>query len=1127
MERRPGTRRTLRHGRTKADGHAALLRALPEAGQARPDAAPGYLHLTRPARLDAPDDRRHPMRREACRSCRGPVLLRDRFCAHCGAEVHAASPAADDPGMVREAPGLELRQVTAAFLDLVGSTEILTALGPEDGAAVIAAFQRRVAEVVRGHGGLVVRHMGDGALVSFGVPHAHEDDAERGVRAALDAVDAIAALALPSGARLRARAGVATGLVLAGDVAGLSGPGGLDLAGEALNLAARLQAIAEPGVVLVSDDLRKVLGALFAFRELGCFDVKGWASPVPAWQALRPAAAPSRFEARTESRPAPLVGRARQLERLLALWRLAAAGQGRTALVTGEAGIGKSRLVTQMEQVLAPGPSRQISVFCAQHQQDAPLQPVVQAIERACGFAQDDAPDARWAKLRLALPHASDQGLALISHLLTLPPDPRLPVLRQLALHKQRSALLEALLDLIVGAAQAGPLLIILEDAQWSDLATRELLAMLTRRAAGLPVLLVVTARPGFDPDWAGLPGVEQVAVEPLTSAESAELVRCVTGTAALPADVVSGIVARADGVPLYLEEVTKTVLGAGPRTGPAVPTSIHASLLARLDRLEGARPIAEVAAAIGRDFSLDLLRQVCGVSDQVLAAAMERLLVSGLVLQSDPPGAGRYRFKHALISDAAYGIIVRARRRALHQRIAQAMEAQSPQAGAAEPQLLAHHYSEAGLPDLAAAWRLRAGLQCLQRSAAAEALAQLRQALALLETLPDTPARGRQELDVLVVLVKVLFATEGHAAPNSGAVLVRARLLSEQLDARPQLLAVLFGQWVQSYTGGGLAAARRQAGRLLQRGEAAADEAWVMSGCYALGFSCFALGAFGRSRRLLERGISLFDPAKRGSYGPMVGDPRVVMRSYLSWTLMCVGDVGGSRRECEAALAEALELRQAYAIAIALNQKAYSTAILHGPEAALATFDELRLVAREHGFVYYEALENVLRGWCLGKLGETRLGLGLMRDGRAAYCKTSSRLHVATFLAMEAEVHQRAGDTEAALASVAEAERVKATTCERWDAAEVCRLRGELHAARGEDEAAEAAFRRGRRHALAQGAQLWSLRIATPHAELLVRAGRRAEAAAELELACSSFPTSAAVPDEGRARRLLASLSP
>ncbi len=1017
-----------------------------------------------------------------CASCAAKTPPMARFCPNCGLDLRPAPAGLDSPAAA------ERRQLTVVFCDLVGSSGLATRIDPEDLADLIGRFHRCVAETMGRYGGFLARPMGDGALVFFGFPQAHEDDAERAVRASLLAVEAVAGITGPDGRSLHVRIGIATGIAIVGDVADTGSARGLDAAGEAPNLAQRLQQLAEPDTVVVADHVRRLIGPLFVYRDLGRHSLKGWDTPIAVAQVLRPAANPSRFEARVGPLLTPLIGRRATVERLSSLWRQARQGTGRVALITGEPGIGKSRLTAQLMAETEVETHTRLRWFCVAHQQGVALHPCIQQLEHLARIEPEDAPELRRAKLESILRGASAEEFVLIANLLMVPVDQRSEVL-QFSLQRRRERTLRAFLHGLIRTCHRGPVLGIMEDAHWADPTTSELLDLVVRQAASLPLLLVVTGRPEFRPDWIDAPAVEPITLEPLRWGEGAELVRGMAGPDTLAENVVQAIVSRCDGVPLFLEEVTRAVLensGGAGRPGETVPASIHASLLARLDRLGPARKVVEAAAAIGRNFSIELLRHVHETSDQALHAAIRRLVDSGLVLSSGSPGSGEFRFKHTLIQDTAYGMMLRDRRRMLHERIAQALQTEFPRTAIADPQLLAHHCTEAGLVEQAVGWWLRAGTQSLMRAATSEALAQLRRGLELCASLPDTEARRRQELDLQILLGKAIIATQGHAAPGFTASVARARVLCTELGSPPQLLTVLFVEWTQAHLRAELASARKQAEEFLDLARERRDPVWGLLACYAAGFTHFALGSFGPAHDFLRRGLDLFDVGRRDEYASrVVGDPRVMLHTCLAWERMCVGRGAEAWAACDEAVREARALGHSYSVAHALCKQASLHVFIGKPVAGLAVAEELHSLAVEHGIAFFEAAAMVFRGWFRGQLGDPREGLALVRRGGELYRMTGTRLHLQISLRFEAELLGRSGDIAAGLTRLDEARALTEQSGERWDEAEFHRVEGELLDLAGEREAAEMALREAHDIAVAQGAHLFALRASTSLAKL------------------------------------------
>jgi len=671
------------------------------------------------------------------------------------ADLPAVSP---DPAVQTDA---ERRQLTVMFCDLVGSTELSTRIDPEDLREVIGAYHRTVAEVVTEFDGFVSRYMGDGVLIYFGYPQAHEDDAERAVRAGLGAIEAVGRIDTKS-VRLQTRVGIATGLVVVGDLIGHGSAQEQSVVGETPNLAARLQTLAEPNTVVIAAGTRRLVGDLFEYQDLGAIKVKGISGAVPAWQVLRPSVVASRFEALRGSMLSPLIGRDEEIELLLRRWARAKAGDGQIVLISGEPGLGKSRIVAALQERLRAEPHIHLLHFCSPYYQDSSLYPSIDQLRRAARFEPDDLPALKLGKLETLLARVAppEEDVALLADLLSLPASERYPV-PILSPQRKKERILEALIRQLEGLARQQPVLMVIEDAHWIDPTSRELLDIRVERVRSLPVLLLVTFRPEFQPPWVGQPQVTMVALSRLDRRDRSALVLQIAGGKTLPGDVVAQIAEHTDGVPLFIEELTKSVLESGLLREEgnryvldgamppfAIPTSLHASLLARLDRLAPVRLVAQIGAAVGREFSYTLLRTVSRLPEHELQTALARLVTSGLVFQRGAPPDAIYTFKHALVQDAAHGSLLRSTRQQLHAQIAEALQTHSPELMDSQPELLAQHYAEAGLVEKSVTCWGNAGHRSIARAAVAEAAAQFQKGLDQLALLPDSLERQRRELE-------------------------------------------------------------------------------------------------------------------------------------------------------------------------------------------------------------------------------------------------------------------------------------------------------------------------------------------------------------------------------------------
>src|ERR1700688_1029764 len=672
-------------------------------------------------------------------------------------ELAGDTPVTSHPPAVAEArpqDAAERRQLTVMFCDLVGSTALSAKLDPEDLRGIFGAYHHCCAGLVERNGGFVAKYMGDGVLAYFGYPQAHEHDAERAVRAGLALVEAVPTLATAAGSPLHVRVGIATGLVVVGDLIGAGAAQEQAVVGETPNLAARLQALAEPDTVVIAESTRKLLGNLFELQDLGARDLKGIAGPARAWAALRTSSVESRFEALHTTGLTPLVGREEESELLLRRWSKAKTAEGQVVLLSGEAGIGKSRLTAAVLERLATEPHTRLRYFCSPQHADSALYPIIGQMERAAGLSHDDKPEMKLNKLDsvLAQTATSVQDAALLAEMLSLPNDGRYPAL-YFTPEQRRQRTLEALMSQLAGLARQHPVLMIFEDAHWVDPTSLEVLSRVVGRIATLDVLLIITFRPEFNAPWVGQPHVTSLTLNRLGEREAAAIIARLVENKELPADVIAELVERTDGIPLFVEEMTKAVLEAGsevaarrtaatvPFLAHAVPASLHASLMARLDRLGPAQELAEIGVAIGREVSHRLLAGVARRPGAELQTALDRLIRAGLLFRQGVPPHATYFFKHALIRDVAYSTLLREPRRALHAKIAETLQSQRAEIAENQPELLARHWAEAGQIEKAAGLWGKAGQRSAQRSALVEAAEQLRRALDLIATLPGTPA--------------------------------------------------------------------------------------------------------------------------------------------------------------------------------------------------------------------------------------------------------------------------------------------------------------------------------------------------------------------------------------------------
>jgi class 3 adenylate cyclase/predicted ATPase len=1020
----------------------------------------------------------------------------------------AAAPVTSQPAAPRAEPrdDAERRQLTVMFTDLVGSTALSTRLDPEDLRSVIGAYHKCVAETVARFDGFVAKYMGDGVLVYFGYPQAHEDDAERAVRTGLALVEAVRNLRDQE--PLQVRIGVATGLVVVGDIVGSGEAQERGVIGETPNLAARLQGIAAPNSIVIADGTRRLLGNLFELQDLGPRDLKGMAGSVRAWKALRARSVESRFEALHGSGLTALVGREEDSELLLRRWAKAKEGEGQVVLISGEAGIGKSRLIADLLERLAGESHTRLRYFCSPQHTDSAFYPIIGQMERAAGLAHDDMPQTKLDKFdaMLAQTSTSIQDAALLAEMLSLPNDGRYPAL-ELAPQQRRQRTLEAVILQLATLTRSNPVLMIFEDAHWTDPTSLEVLGRVVDRIRTLPVLLIVTFRPEFDPPWIGQAHVTATAINRLTQRDVGAMIDRVAGNKLLPADIRHDIIERSDGIPLFVEEVTKAALeaesesaarrtvAAVPFSALAVPASLHASLMARLDRLGRAKEVAQVGAAIGREFSHALIASVVRTSEVELGAALDRLIQAGLLFRQGAAPRATYLFKHALVQDAAYGALLREPRRALHARIAETLESQFAEIAERQPELVARHCTEAGLVERAASLWGKAGQRSLARSALLEAVTQLTRALAQMATLSATAALRREQIKLHVALITPLIHVKGYAAPETKAAVDQARLLIEQAQAIGEppedpllLFAVLYGFWVANYVALKGDVIRQLAAQFLALAERQGATVPLMIGHRLMGMSLLTTGDSADARAHFDRAVALYDPAEHRSLAIRFGqDIRVAVRSFRSLALWLLGYPDAALADARHALREAREIGQAPSLMYALVVTTFTIILCGNSAAATAQLDEAAALAAEKGALLWKATGMTNQG-CLWALnGRAADAVQMMTSGITAFRSTGSTIFTPWHLSNLAKAYAELGQFEDARRCLDEAMTAVGTNKETWCEADVHRMAGEIALLSPEPNAerAQAHFKRALAIAFEQQAKSFELRAAMSMARL------------------------------------------
>jgi class 3 adenylate cyclase/predicted ATPase len=1071
-------------------------------------------------------------------------LILQAIAGMCAAPPPAAPAATVEADVAPAAHGsarAERRQLTVMFVDLVGSTALSARLDPEETREVIRAYQNAVAGEVARLEGHVAKFMGDGVLAYFGWPTAHEDEAERAVRAGLAVVRAVAGLTAPGAEPLRARVGIATGLVVVGDPVGEGAAREEAVVGGTPNLAARLQGLAEPGTVVVAEATQRLLGQLFEFAALGACELKGFAEPVRAWRVLGPGRAESRFEARHAGGPLPLVGREQELGLLLDRWRQARGDEGQVVLLCGEPGIGKSRIVLALHERLGPEPRTGLRYHGSPYHANSALWPVIDQIERAAGLAPDDPPEAKLTKLERLLGRAvGDVSAAtpLVAELLSVPSAGRYPPL-DLTPQQRKAGTFRVLLEQFEGLAGQKPALMVLEDAQWFDATSLELFGLVVERIQRLPVLLVATFRPEFRPPWTGHAHVTLLTLTRLGRGAAAEVVAQVTGGRALPDGVLAQIVAKADGIPLFVEELTKAVLESGllydvggryelavdPLPPLAIPATLHDSLMARLDRLAPVREVAQVGAVIGREFSEELLAAVADMDPAELADGLRQLVEAELVFRRGVPPETTYVFKHALVQDAAYASLLKSRRQQLHARIAEALTAgEAPEPA---PELLAWHLTEAGLDERASEAWARAGLAALGRSAMTEAAAAFERAVGLLRELPPSAERKRREVELLGRLGVALANIKGPASAEVERVQERAGALAAELGDTQAWFRARWTLWRIHAVRAQLDQATAIADDLLALADRESLADLALQAHHALWSSYFYRGDLAASHAHVERGLAIYDVARHGSDALVFGghDARECGLT-ISGNVLCIMGYPERALACnKEGLAHALALGQPQIVAHGHNWSVLLPQLVGDLEEVERRIAFMRPHVDRYALAMYYPEARIMEAWLAVCHDRDRRAAEVMRehlDRRAAMGTASAQTW---FLMLIADAWLRLGEPGAALAAVREGLARGGATGEHLVKAELHRLGGRallVRNARCNWADAEAEFLTALTDARGRSARLFELRAACDLAHLWADGGERRRAHDLLTPIYGWFTEGFDTPDLRDARALL-----
>jgi len=993
----------------------------------------------------------------ACKTCAFLNDPGDRFCGGCGTELPVAADGPPTPALAdgaqparhatkpREWPSsqdeAERRPLTIMFTDLVGSTEMSLRMDAEDLREIIRGYQISCARVIERYGGFIARYMGDGVMSYFGYPQAHEDDAERAIRAALEVVEAIRALDADIGAdkgvRLEVRAGIASGLVVVGDLIGEGVSEERAVVGDTPNLASRMQGLADPNSVVIEPATYRLTGDAFKTRDLGRNAIKGSSEPIQAWQVLAPHDTQSRFDTALKARLSPLVGRTDELNHLREQWKHVSAGRGRVVMLSGDAGLGKTRLARTAYTLIAEADTLRIRYQCSVLYKNSAFQPFIEQIEYASGIDREDHPDAKFEKVQGFLQRFAqdtDEYRALLARLLSISPEGRYRELN-LGPTQLRQRTIAVLTEQLLSLAGNGPMLMLFEDIQWADPSSLELLDILVSKVKDAPLLLICTHRPEHIGRWRNLDHVSAIELERLDSAHSAELVDRLLEETSLPVRLKREILEKSDGVPLFVEELIRTLsaaaddhsAGSGLTRPLVIPDSLQSSLMSRLDRLESAKSVAQTGAAIGRDFHYKLLNAVVPVVSKELDSALYSLQGEALVNRQGLPPESLYTFRHGLLRDAAYQSLLRAKRQEIHASIAAALEHDFRSYWESNPEILAHHLTEANVTDKAIDYWEAAARKAEQGSANIEAERHFKRAIELVHSLPASASRAQRELTLQTGMGAVLINNHGPGSSSVTDLYRRCQALCEEIgrgegvENSEDHFATLWGLW---RTCESLNVAMNLVDQMRGLGEEEERPDWIMQAHHSGWATLFNLGNLTACLESIGIGESLYDAHAHREHSSLYGghDPQVCAHGIGAVALCLRGFPDQASERIESALAFAKKLNHPGSLAHALDFAATFDRMCDQPARTLERAEALAACGAQHGFADYEVRGRAYRGWALARLGKGEEGLAELKASMLAQRETGMSEDFSFFLEMLAEVYGLVGQPEEGLTAIDEA---------------------------------------------------------------------------------------------------------
>ncbi len=1047
-----------------------------------------------------------------CPGCGAGVDPDWQFCGSCGEQL-GEPPTAPTP----QAPSAdaERRQLTVMFCDLASSTALAATLDPEDMRDVNRAYQDAAKTAIERFDGFVARYMGDGVLAYFGYPQAHEDDAERAVRAGMRIVDAItelnAGVGRAKGVELAVRVGIATGRVVVGDLIGEGVSQESAVVGETPNLAAKLQGFAEPNTVVVAPSTRRLTGGNLEYRDLGLREVKGLPAPVRVSQVVGEGLAASRFEATRGQQLLPLIGREDETTALLRRWERARDGEGQVVLISGEPGIGKSRLTQELGYRIAAEPHAYLGYQCSPYHSHSALFPIIAQLERAAGLSPHLEPHNKLEKLRRLLFESTedlDNDLPALAALLSIPTGDDFTKIEPDA-KARREQTLAALVHQLEGLSRKQPVLCVFEDVHWIDPSTREFLDRIVDRVESLRVLLIVTFRPEFVSSWTGQAHVTLMAMNRMTRRVSGKLIAQLAGTMAMPPDVLEEVIAKSDGVPLFLEELTRTVIeserlargteGDSKRGAhrPYIPETLQDSLMSRLDQLGSGKPLAQLASVIGREFDYSTLSTACDLSPDRLEKCLSELENADLVFRRGSGSSAAFSFKHTLVRDAAYESLLRETKRELHERVARAIEQCRPEVTQIEPEVLAHHFTEAGLVKPAVQYWHQAGQRASERFAMTETVAHITKALGLVDELNDPAERAACELRLQITLGPALMNIKGSASSEVAKAYRRARELSDLVGEPEQKFIATWGLWMHYQVSGQFDAARRTADEVVALGGQLSDSVYLLQGHHAAWTTEGYLGNNSACLEHVEQGLALYDIDQHHKSAYLYGDhdPGICAQVHVAYHKWFTGYPD----QAVVAARSLVKLGEALSHPLSLAQAQAGAAMVHQfrrePAEVLRYARELIATSAKFGLEVWRNNGDVMLGWANGMAGEERTGIEMVQRALEERTEKGLKYRQVYYLAIFAELLQHTGDFEAGFDVVAQALAILEQSGERrWESI-VHRVHGDLLRARGDDLQAEDCFEAAIECARRQGAKSLELRAAVGLAGLWQKRGKTSEA--------------------------------